>query len=401
MTVALLQSWLPILACVAHQDPASPFRALTFDEACASAEKEGKVVFIDFFTTWCPPCKKLDAVTWKDAEVVRWLGEKTVALKRDAEEEEELAERFQLEAYPTLVFVRPDRSELGRLVGFHEPAKFLSAAADALAGKHPSDAKKAELDARGWSDPMLRQDYGDALVRERRYAEALEQYLWCFDHGVEQDRAYAGVRGSFLVSDIAELGRKHPPALTALRERREATRTPLLDGRASLEQAMAFNSINRGLGEARETLAMYDQLATVEQQRVNGFRLDPRKLFFDEVLPLLCEDKRYADALAGLGDPLKRLERELAKQKSMLAGASARDEEERAMNEKFQRMFALKALAPIYEALLGARHEAEPAFRARLLAFDGSPEARQTLAAHARRAGCEDIARELEPAPIK
>ena len=401
MTVSLLAGWLTVLAFVAPQEPASPFRALTFDEARAAAEKEGKVVFLDFFTTWCPPCKKLDEVTWKDEGVVRWLGEKTVALKLDAEEEEALAERFELEAYPTLVFVRPDGSELGRLVGFHEPAKFLAAAADALAGKRHSDAKKAELEARGWNDPMLRSEYADELARERRYAEALEQYLWCFDHGVEHAPSYVGVRGSFLVGDIAELGKKHPPALEALRERRDAARAALLAGKASADQALVFQTINHSLRERRQTLAVYDQLVNVEQEPVNGFRLTPRKLFFDEVLPFLVEDRRYADVLAGLGDPLKRLERELARVKSLSGLRPEADEEEQATHAKLSRRFALEALAPVYEALLGTQHASAPAFLARLLDFDASPETKQTLATHARRAGREEVARELDPPPAK
>ena len=38
-----------------------PFEKLAFDAALNKAKTESKVVFIDFFTTWCGPCKKLDS----------------------------------------------------------------------------------------------------------------------------------------------------------------------------------------------------------------------------------------------------------------------------------------------------------------------------------------------------
>src|SRR5882724_1309085 len=51
----------------AEEKTAVPFRSIAFDAACAAAKSEGKLVFIDFYTTWCEPCKRLDKDTWTDA----------------------------------------------------------------------------------------------------------------------------------------------------------------------------------------------------------------------------------------------------------------------------------------------------------------------------------------------
>jgi len=40
---------LPVLA-------QTNFRHITFDEALAAAKAENKMVFIDFYTSWCGPC---------------------------------------------------------------------------------------------------------------------------------------------------------------------------------------------------------------------------------------------------------------------------------------------------------------------------------------------------------
>lgn len=122
-------------ACEAPIDPAAPpFRAIAFEQATEEAARDGKMVFLDFYATWCPPCRRLDAVTWKDPAVVSWLEANAVPLKIDAERNPELAERFMVEAYPTLVFLDPSGREVLRVLGFRDPAAFLAAARAARAG---------------------------------------------------------------------------------------------------------------------------------------------------------------------------------------------------------------------------------------------------------------------------
>lgn len=126
-------------ACDAPIDPAAPpFRAIAFDEAIEEAGRDGKVVFLDFYATWCPPCRRLDAVTWSDPEVAAWLEANAVPLKIDAERNAEMAERFMVEAYPTLIFLDPSGREVRRVLGFRDPAAFLLEAKSARAAAIPA-----------------------------------------------------------------------------------------------------------------------------------------------------------------------------------------------------------------------------------------------------------------------
>jgi thiol:disulfide interchange protein len=116
-------------SCGAPIDPAAPpFRAIAFEDAAEEAARDGKLVFLDFYATWCPPCRRLDAETWKDPQVVSWLEANAIPLKIDAERNPGLSERFMVEAYPTLVFLDPSGREVLRVLGFRDPAAFLAAA---------------------------------------------------------------------------------------------------------------------------------------------------------------------------------------------------------------------------------------------------------------------------------
>ncbi len=275
----------------------SAFYDLSFDDARVKAQAESKSVMVDFYTTWCAPCKQLDKTTFKDEEVVKWLREKTVALKVDAEKQKDLAKRYRISAYPTIVFLKPDGTQTGQVTGYLKTKEFLSQAADALAGISRADRIKGEMTSDGGDDPLKRQALGDALTREGKHEEALGHYLWCFDHGNEH-AGYGGVRLSFLLSKIGALGRNYPPALAALRERRDKATDAVVSGKGTFEQAMELNAINRQLGENGRTLEVYDKLAQGADAQDNELRAP----MFNEVLDLLLDAERYQDVISGAGN---------------------------------------------------------------------------------------------------
>ncbi len=91
----------------------------TFAEALEKAKTEEKLVFIDCFTEWCGPCKRMAATTFKDAEVGAFFNENFINLKIDMEKGEgpELSSKFSITAYPTLVFVNFEGKTQKKQVG--------------------------------------------------------------------------------------------------------------------------------------------------------------------------------------------------------------------------------------------------------------------------------------------
>ena len=64
--------------------------------------------------------KQLDRTTWKDQRVRDWLSSEAVCLKVDAEKDVSVAEKYRINVYPTVLLLRPDGTEIDRLVGYRD-----------------------------------------------------------------------------------------------------------------------------------------------------------------------------------------------------------------------------------------------------------------------------------------
>lgn len=370
-----------------------PFSDVTFDQALLEAKRSNKIVMVDFFTTWCVPCKKLEQTTWHDPTVIEWLNAKCVALKIDAEKETELAKRFAIKGYPTILFVKPDGNELGRLVGYRDGKKFIADASNASAGKPTSPPPNPPDDARQ-QDPMARSEYADELVAAKRYDEALKEYLWCFDEGVAARPSYSGVRRSFLLGDIVTLGEVHPPALVALRQRRDAAEARIDAGSTSVDDVADACALSRELGEPERILALYDRVRNGKPLKAS-FRV----AFGRNVLKPLVHAQRYGEVLEVFDKPEGYVKWIIDTFAEAQKPDGEIDEERRAVEESLEpslRAHIAKDASVMYEAVLGAgRDEMAARIADSLLAFANFGSVYAELVDRAIRAQNFDVARAL------
>ena len=102
------------------------FRPISFDEALKAAKQENKLVFIDFYTDWCGPCKKMAKEVFPQKMVGNFMNEKFVNLKFNAEKEgKELAARYKVSAYPTFVILDTEGKVVGELKGSMDGQTFI------------------------------------------------------------------------------------------------------------------------------------------------------------------------------------------------------------------------------------------------------------------------------------
>lgn len=119
---------------------------LGWQDVKAKAKKENKFIFLDFFTTWCGPCKKMERETYTDSAVATFMNQKFVSVKiqmdRTVKDNDEVkrwykdAQRigkdYAVAAYPSLVFLSPSGELVYKTTGYRDRRGMIQEATTAL-----------------------------------------------------------------------------------------------------------------------------------------------------------------------------------------------------------------------------------------------------------------------------
>lgn len=99
----------------------------TFEDAKQLAKKENKLIFMDAYASWCGPCKLMTRKTFTREEVGLFFNKNFINLKIDMEKGEgpQLARKFGVRAYPTLIFINSRAEEVAKTVGYHSKTALL------------------------------------------------------------------------------------------------------------------------------------------------------------------------------------------------------------------------------------------------------------------------------------
>jgi len=110
-----------------NTDGGITFHSGTWQQALDLAKKEKKIIFLDAYASWCGPCKKMKRTTFADKGVADYYNKNFINVAIDMEKGEgpALAVKYAVEAYPTLLFIKPDGTVFAKTMGFHEAKDFL------------------------------------------------------------------------------------------------------------------------------------------------------------------------------------------------------------------------------------------------------------------------------------
>ncbi len=156
------------------------FEHISWPEALEKARKEGKLVFLDAYTTWCGPCKMLASKTFPDSAVGDLFNRSFVNLKIDMEKGEgvDLALKYGVDVYPTLLFFQPDGMVAHRAAGYFPVAEMIQLGKNALDSTQNLRALEMRYRNGDRDRELLRQLLGArAVAYDPRTGALADEYL--------------------------------------------------------------------------------------------------------------------------------------------------------------------------------------------------------------------------------
>lgn len=136
----------------------------TWEEAIEKADKEGKVIFVDAYTTWCGPCKRMAKNVFTNEEVGNFYNSHFVNMKIDMEKKDGITfqRKYPVAAFPTLYFIDGKGKVVQKVKGAQDVERFLKLGKTVLS-KVDFSAEFAEAYKAGDRSPELIHNYVKGL----------------------------------------------------------------------------------------------------------------------------------------------------------------------------------------------------------------------------------------------
>ena len=159
--------------------------------AIKKAKSKNLPIMIDIYTDWCSWCKELDKNTYANEKVIE-TAKKIVSVKLNpetSEEGEEIAKKYGVKGYPTILFINADGFVLENVGGYVEGEKFVPYIKNAieklskinalLSSKEPS-LEKLDLYMESGNEEEATKLFNNLLSKKSIPEESMPKYLLGF-----------------------------------------------------------------------------------------------------------------------------------------------------------------------------------------------------------------------------
>jgi thioredoxin-related protein len=180
--IIVVTYWVPSFA-----DSSTFFRYIDFEEAFDIAQKEGKKVMLYFHFDGCGSCLQLEKEAFIDHKVIAFYSENFISLDINTKKGKgvKVCEKFNIEFYPTLIFLDENGKEFHKISGYFNAETFLQQSIDLLHNEENLLTYNQQYDA-GKRDPdflykytfLLRDAYelDSTIINEYLRAEGVENF---------------------------------------------------------------------------------------------------------------------------------------------------------------------------------------------------------------------------------
>lgn len=115
------------------------FTTQSTDAVHEQAIQQGKLVFIDLYAPWCPPCRAMEKQVFSRGDVGEFMNERFICAKYNVDEPtgEALMKKYQAEGVPTFLIFNLSGDLLGRITGATDADHFMTGIRTILARQRP------------------------------------------------------------------------------------------------------------------------------------------------------------------------------------------------------------------------------------------------------------------------
>lgn len=115
---------------------------LSWEQVKAKAKSDNKYIFLDCFTTWCGPCKRMDKEVYTNDKVGNYFNDKFISVKVQMDKTEKditnvqrwysdanlIKKQYKIIAFPSYLFFTPEGTIVHKEMGFKLPAELIAIA---------------------------------------------------------------------------------------------------------------------------------------------------------------------------------------------------------------------------------------------------------------------------------